>query len=602
MKTSKFISSFSKKYTGTLAITIISMLLLVGAQLLIPWIIRILVSTVTTTPISSTAMDTITRLSLIVLIVFIARAGLQFLRSYMAHIAGWGVVADLRKYVYDHVQRLSLRFYADKQTGQMMSRVVNDTDLLEQLIAHAIPDVIVNILTFVGVGLVLAGINWKLTLLSMIPIPFIILALRLFAKRVRPAFVHRQKELGELNAILNDNISGIREIKAFNREAESLERVGMGIDRYRTSLLRALRLMATFQPFIEFSSSLGTLVIIYFGGLLAYQGTLPVADLVAFFLYLDLFYQPVRNLSSAWEAIQNALAGTERIAELLAEQPEPQNVQGAIVLKERSQGCIEFENVNFQYNPGDLILENINLRIPSHSMTALVGPTGVGKSTMVSLIPRFYDVTGGRITLDGRDIRDLRLSDLRKQISFVLQDVFLFHGTVRENLLFGRPKAKESEIIEAAKAANAMKFIDHLSEGLDTLIGERGVKLSGGQKQRLSIARAILNDTPILILDEATSSVDTETELLIQEALERLMMGRTTIVIAHRLSTIRNADQIVVLEGRQIAEMGTHAQLIRNNGLYKRLVSAQQHLLLQREEKENNPIGHPVQRPEEELL
>lgn len=600
LKTSKFILSFSKKYTGTLAITIISMLLLVGAQLLIPWIIRTLVSTVTSTPLSSTAMDTITRLSLIVLAVFIARAGLQFLRSYMAHIAGWGVVADLRKYVYDHLQKLSLRFYADKQTGQMMSRVVNDTDLLEQLIAHAIPDVIVNILTFTGVGLVLASINWQLTLLSMIPIPFIILALRLFAKRVRPAFVHRQKELGELNAILNDNISGIREIKAFNREAESLERVGEGIDRYRTSLLRALRLMATFQPFIEFSSSLGTLVIIYFGGLLAYQGNLPVADLVAFFLYLDLFYQPVRNLSSAWEAIQNALAGTERISELLAEQPEPQNVQGAIVLKERARGQIEFENVSFQYNPGDLILENINLSIPAHSMTALVGPTGVGKSTMVSLIPRFYDVTSGRITLDGRDVRDLRLADLRKQISFVLQDVFLFHGTVRENLLFGRPKAKESEIIEAARAANAMEFINHLSDGLDTLIGERGVKLSGGQKQRLSIARAILNDTPILILDEATSSVDTETELLIQEALERLMVGRTTIVIAHRLSTIRNAEKIVVLEGRQIAEMGTHAQLIRNNGLYKRLVTVQQHLLLQGEESGNSSIGKLDQQPEQE--
>jgi ATP-binding cassette subfamily B protein/subfamily B ATP-binding cassette protein MsbA len=589
LKTSKFISSFTKKYTGTLIITIISMLLLVGVQLLVPWVIRILVSTVTTTPLSSTALNTIGQLSLIVLIVYIARAGLQFLRSYMAHIAGWGVVADLRKFVYDHVQRLSLRFYEDKQTGQMMSRMVNDTDLLEQLIAHAIPDVIVNILTFIGVGLVLASINWKLTLLSMIPIPLIILSLRLFAKRVRPAFVRRQKELGELNAILNDNISGIREIKAFTREEEALERVGAGIDRYRTSLLRALRLMATFEPFIDFASSLGTLVIIYFGGLLAYQGSLPVADLVAFFLYLDLFYQPVRSLSSAWEAIQNAMAGTERVAELLAEQPEPRHVEGAISLKEKSRGEIKFENVSFHYNSGETVLEDISLSIAAHSMTALVGPTGVGKSTMVSLIPRFYDVTSGRITLDGQDIRDLRLGDLRKQISFVLQDVFLFHGTVRDNILFGKPKAKESEIIAAAQAANAMEFIDRLSDGFDTMIGERGVKLSGGQKQRLSIARAILNDTPILILDEATSSVDIETELLIQEALERLMVGRTTIVIAHRLSTIRNANKIVVLEGKQIAEMGTHTQLLKNNGLYKRLITVQQHLLLQGEEKPTIP-------------
>lgn len=589
IKTNQFIASFVKKYTGTLLITIFSMLLLVGVQLLIPWVIKDLVSIVTTEPIAPSAMTTIGQLSLIVLIVLVVRAGLQFLRSYMAHIAGWGVVADLRKFVYDHVQRLSLRFYEDKQTGQMMSRVVNDTDLLEQLIAHAIPDLIVNILTFIGVGLVLASINWKLTLLSMIPIPLIIVSLRLFAKLVRPAFVHRQKELGELNAILNDNISGIREIKAFTREEEALERVGVGIDRYRTSLLRALRLMATFDPFINFASSLGTLVIIYFGGLLAFQGKLLVADLVAFFLYLDLFYQPVRNLSSAWEAIQNALAGTERISELLAEQPEPQHLEGGVVLKGRARGEITFENVCFQYNQGDPVLENINLKIPPHSMTALVGPTGVGKSTMVGLIPRFYDVTTGKITLDGTDIRDLRLADLRRQISFVLQDVFLFHGTVRENILFGKPNAKEQEVIAAAKAANAMEFIERLSDGFDTMIGERGVKLSGGQKQRLSIARAILNDTSILILDEATSSVDTETELLIQEALERLMVGRTTIVIAHRLSTIRNADNIVVLEGRHIAEMGSHSQLLKNNGLYKRLVTVQQHLLLQGEEKLHLP-------------
>jgi len=265
-----------------LTITIISMLLLVAAQLVIPWIIRTLINLVTITPFAADTMKTIGQLSLIVLVVFIVRAGLQFLRSYMAHIAGWGVVADLRKYVYDHVQRLSLRFYEDKQTGQMMSRVVNDTDLLEQLIAHAIPDVIVNVLTFIGVGLMLAFINWKLTLLSMIPIPLVIVSLRLYSKVVRPAFVHRQKALGDLNAILNDNISGIREIKAFTQEEAALGRVGEGIDRYRSSLLKALRLMATFDPFIIFTSSLGTLIVIYFGGSLALQGQLDVADLVAF--------------------------------------------------------------------------------------------------------------------------------------------------------------------------------------------------------------------------------------------------------------------------------------------------------------------------------
>jgi ATP-binding cassette subfamily B protein len=571
----RIILAYARRYWLTLAVAAASMLLLVGVQLLVPWIVRLLVAAVTDPSFAESSEDFVGRLALIVLIVFAARAVLQFLRSYMAHIAGWSVVADVRRHIYEHVQRLSLRFYQEQQVGQLMSQVINDTELFEQFIAHAIPDVIVNLVTLVGVTAVLLSLNWQLTLLSTLPVPLVILSLALYAHYVRPAFRFRQKELGDLNAELNDNLSGIREIKAFVREGDQAIRIGQRIENYRRSLLRALRLMATFEPFVEFTLSLGTIVVIYFGGRLALQGALPVADLVAFFLYLDLFYLPMHNLSGAWEAVQSSLAGADRVASLLEEKPEVHDDPGAIPLAGRAGGALAFRGVRFEYLPGIPVLEGIDLEIPARSVVALVGPTGVGKTTLVSLIPRFYDITAGEILLDGVDLRRYKLADLRRQVSMVLQDVFLFYGSVRENILFGRPEADEGQVIAAAQAANAHEFIAALPEGYDTLIGERGVKLSGGQKQRLSIARALLKDAPVLILDEATSSVDTETELLIQEALERLIRGRTTIVIAHRLSTVRAADTIVVLADKSIREMGSHEQLMANDGLYYRLYTIQ---------------------------
>lgn len=578
MKTLLFVLGYTRRYMVPMVVAILAMIGLVGVQLVAPAIIRQLVAAVESGVWDQGTMQFVLRLALVILAVYAGRAVLRFLSSYMAHVAGWNVVADVRRRIYEHLQGMSLRFYEDKQTGELMSRAINDTDMFERLIAHAVPGVMVNVLMLIGVSTVLLSMNWRLTLITLAPMPLIVLAMRGFARYVRPAFRARQAELANLNATLADNISGIREIKAFTREENEAIRVSEHIDRYRDSMLRALRLMATFDPFVEFASSLGTIIVIYFGGRLAFQQVLPIADLVAFFLYLDIFYQPVRNLSAVWEQLQESLAGADRVAELLDEQPEIADQEGAMALKSRAKGEITFRGVGFHYLEGEPVLEDINLHIPANSVVALVGPTGVGKTTLASLIPRFYDVCEGCIELDGMDIRTLQLESLRQQVAIVLQDVFLFHGTVRENILFGRPGATEAEMIAAAKVANAHGFIVDLPDGYDTMIGERGVKLSGGQKQRLSIARAVLKDAPILILDEATSSVDTETELLIQEALERLMVGRTTIIIAHRLSTIRKADMIVVLEGRRIVEMGTHQQLMAQNGLYRHLNEVQTRL------------------------
>ncbi len=578
MKPASLLLKLSKRYTWSIAVTILTMLGLVVAQLIIPWLIRALINTLSTSSLAGPTLDSITRLSGIALLVFIARGFMQYVRSFQAHIAGWGVVADSRKLVYQQLQRLSLRYYEDKQTGQLMSRVINDTELFERMIAHALPDVFVNVVTLIGVSAILFSMSWKLTLLTMAPIPVIALTLMLYAKMVRPAFRYRQNELGELNAVLNDSLSGVREIKAFAHEDIAMVKVGARIENYLRSNLKALKIMAILMPVLDFAAGSGQLIVIYFGSRMALGGSIQIADLVAFFLYLDSFYQPVRNLNNAWEAVQESMAGFERVAEILDESPEIAEPEEPVALPKPVRGALRFENVSFHYTPQETILKDISLDIPAGSTLALVGPTGVGKSTLASLIPRFYDVCGGRITLDGVDIRSLDTKELRGQISMVLQDVVLFHGSIRENILFGNPQASEAEMLAAAKIANVQEFIPAMPDGYDTMVGERGIKLSGGQKQRISIARALLKDSPILILDEATSAVDTETEMYIQEALERLIQGRTTLIIAHRLSTVRNADQIAVLVGSTITELGTHAQLLAREGHYHRLYSIQQRL------------------------
>src|SRR5918998_709207 len=388
---------------------------------------------------------------------------------------------------------------------------------------------------------------------------------------------HHRKRLNarrDLGDLLQDNLSGMKEIQVFSRETREKRRVRGQAQRHTRDRLKANKLEALWTPGIEVIAGAGTVIVAWFGGRAALQGKLPVEDLVAFVLYLGLFYQPLRLLARTSESFQEARTGAQHVWEVLDLQPEVVDPTGGVD-SGRVQGKVVFENVDFEYEPDLPILNNVSFEIKPGQTLALVGPTGAGKSTIVSLIPRFYDPKRGRVLIDGIDISEMRLASVRRNVSMVLQDTFLFAGTVKENLRFGNERASDEEIVAAAKAANAHSFIEALPRGYDTRVGERGVKLSGGQKQRLSIARAILKDAPILILDEATSSVDTETEEEIQQALQELMQGRTTIVIAHRLSTVRHADLIAVLEGGSIVELGTHEHLMRCKGRYRKLYDRQ---------------------------
>jgi len=574
MKDIKALLPFAKPYKGLIIFATICMLLGTAANLAGPWVIRDLTGSVKDGLEALQDYSHITRLSLLVVGVYIIRAIAKFGTDYISHIAAWNMVRDIRQKMYDNLQRLSMNYYSDKQTGELMSRVINDTRTFEVLLAHAIPTVVVNGVMLVGIFVIFLFMNPTLALLTLIPVPFLAWMVLKFSKISRPRFRKHQERMGELNAILQDNFSGIKEIKAFTQEEHESRRTGKALAAQTKAMLRALKVTNAFHPGIEFVSSMGTVIVVFFGGRLALGAQLPLEDLVAFLLYLNLFYQPIMALGRINEGVQQALGSAERVLSLIQEEPEIKEKPNARKLQD-VQGSVEFRNVDFRYVDNIPVLKDINFKLNPGETLALVGATGVGKTTIASLIPRFYDPDYGEILVDGINVQDLNLTSLRSQISLVSQDVFLFNGTVRDNILYGSPDASEEEVIAAAKAANAHDFILDLENGYSTKIGERGVKLSGGQKQRLSIARAILKNAPILILDEATSAVDTQTERLIQDALNRLKVNKTAVVIAHRLSTIQDADQILVMKEGAIAEQGTHAELLQKQGLYYQLCQAQ---------------------------
>ncbi len=524
--------------------------------------------------VDEAALRVIGFLTIALVALYLLRIVFRFLSNYMAHKAAWYLVGDLRTKTYDKLERMHLGYFHDKQTGDLMSRIVNDTRDFELLYAHIIPEMITNVVTFAGVLVVLLTINWKLALITCAPIPLILASGVVFSKKVRPFFRASQKKMGELNGKLQDNLSGVHEIQSFGREEYETEQVNEKNFEHIRAMLHALKLSAVFHPSVEFISSLGTILVVGFGGLLAYREGLSVEAIVSFVLYLSLFYAPVAGLANLLESMQQSMAGAERVLSILDAPTEIKDAPDAKPLG-RVEGAITFENVSFSYTEESPVLQDVSFHCEPGKMLALVGPTGVGKTTLTQLISRFYEPTQGRILVDGQDLSAVTIESLRQNISPVLQDTFLFNGTIAENIGYARPDASMEEIEEAAKAANIHEDILQMPDGYDTAVGERGLRLSGGQKQRVAIARAILRRSPIIILDEATASVDVETEQQIQQAIAGIAGKRTIVAIAHRLSTIRNADMILVIEEGRVTECGTHQQLVQLGGSYARMHAIQ---------------------------
>ena len=493
-----------------------------------------------------------------------------YAQTYFTGWTGERMLADLRNILFRHLQRLSLGFYERNRAGVIISRLTNDVEALDQLVTDGVTSLIQNTLTLAGTAVVLFFLDWRLALATMTVMPAMALATMWFRKRSGRAYREVRETLGAVTATLAEDIAGMRVLQSFTRERAARENFRQVSDRYRASNMQTVVLNGIYFPVVDLLSSAATAVVLGYGGWLAFHHEVSIGILVAFLGYLSNFFDPVQQLSSLYNTFLSAVAALDKITDLLDEEPEVRDAEHAVDL-ERIEGHVAFESVRFAYGRGPEVLHGITLDVPAGTTVALVGHTGAGKSTIAKLIARFYDPTEGRITIDGADLREVRQESLRSQLGIVPQEGFLFAGTVAENIAFGRPGATREEIVAAAQTVGADEFIDRLEDGYETQLGERGSRLSLGQRQLVAFARALLADPRVLVLDEATSSVDIGTEQKIEQALRRLLKGRTAFIIAHRLSTIRDADLIVVLEHGLVVETGTHDELLAANGLYRSL-------------------------------
>lgn len=566
----KQLLAFIKPYKMRLALGVVCMIVAALGYLVVPWLIRNVVDGV----LQNKDLGLLTLIVIAILIIFLIRGFATYGQNYMMAYVGQRVVIDIRETLFKHLQRLDQAYFDTRKTGVIMSNITSDVGALQQAIVDNLISFMTEGVTLVGSLVFMFYLDWKLSLLTLIIVPVVLGLTNVFGKRLRSAGHEVQGRTADITAFLQEVISGARVIRSFARESFEFKRFEKENKNNFDAAMKATKLTAIMGPMVEFSAAIAVVVILWYGGYSVVQGYITAGSLIAFLIYAINLANPVKRLTQVYGNIQKALAAGDRVIDILETQPHVKELPTAKTM-DHVKGEVHFDNVQFSYDAENLALKGVTLHVKPGQTVAIVGPSGAGKSTIANLLPRFYDVTGGSIRIDGMDIREATFTSLRENIGLVPQDTMLFNASVRDNILYGRLDATEEEVLAAAKAANAIEFIEKLPQGFDTMVGERGNSLSGGQRQRIAIARAILKNPSILILDEATSALDTESEKIVQEALERLMKGRTALVIAHRLSTVQHADHIVVLQQGSVVEEGTHDELLALQGLYSHLYTVQ---------------------------